>query len=130
MIRDKNLIMSENQAITTTAASTNVLDLGETKRGDGNPLYVDVTVTTTLASGTSIKADLEHCDTAGGTYTVAMGGPVVLTAAAVAGKKLLSGALPLGLKKFVRINYTVSGTYDAGKVTAEIMGHPSTAVQA
>lgn len=105
--------------MTTTAASTNAIDIGlaTPNIGDGTPKRVEVIVNTTFAGGTSIKATLEE-SADDSTYTTLLDSPVVLTAAALKGKKLLSVPLPTQHKRYLRINYTVVGTMTAGKVDA------------
>ncbi|MAE50080.1 hypothetical protein CMI48_04620, partial [Candidatus Pacearchaeota archaeon] len=62
MILDKENLYSDDQALTTTADSTNVLDLGVANRGPGNPMLILIQVTTTFAGGTDVTIDLETDD--------------------------------------------------------------------
>ena len=59
MITDKLLRVSEDQAITTTAFSTDTIDLGIARDvGEGTALYMNFAVTTALANGTSVKFEV------------------------------------------------------------------------
>ena len=50
MITDALLRVSEDQALTTTAVSTNTVDLSVARdMGEGTPLYMNFAVTTALA---------------------------------------------------------------------------------
>lgn len=125
MILDAQLAMSNAQAITTTASSTNVIDLGQ----GGDPLCVDmyyhlmVDVTCTAGGAATVKFDLETSDDESfstGTkilYSV----PATAVASLTAGKHLADIKLPFGLKRFVRTNYIVAtGPLTAGKFSAYI----------
>ena len=55
MITDKLLRVSEDQAVTTTAVSTNTVDLGVARDvGEGTALYMNFALTEAFANGTSI----------------------------------------------------------------------------
>lgn len=123
MILDKNMEFSDAQAVTASAASTNVVDTGiaNANLGDGRPKRVEAVVNTDFATCDSIKFTLQECDTVGGSYTTLLDGVAVLVAAAVSGKKLFSGALPTQHKRFLRGYYTIAGSNaTAGKVDAFI----------
>lgn len=58
-IEDLQLMLSNDQAVTATAASTNYIDLGAARNiGIGEDMYVVFTVTTTTQSGGSTTLDL------------------------------------------------------------------------
>ena len=59
MITDKLLRVSEDQAVTATAVSTNTIDLGVARDiGEGMDLYMVFTVTETFATLTSLTIDV------------------------------------------------------------------------
>ena len=59
MITDKLLRVSEDQALTTTAVSTDTVDLVHARDiGEGTSLYMNFAVTTALAGGTSVKFEV------------------------------------------------------------------------
>jgi len=123
-MQDTELIFSADQALTTTAVGTNVIDTGVADRssGAGTPVYLMCRVgSTALASGTSVTLSLQHSDAAGSGYTDAIVTPAIVTASLTAGAWLLQCPLPTivageRLKRYLGVNYTISGTYDAGTV--------------
>ena len=123
MFIDKQLLLSEDQAITTTARSTNVINLGAAGVGRGEPIEVLCQVTTTFAGGTSIIAALMTDSDA----TIATGGVVLVQTAAIAAASLVAGyqfrlsTLGVGALQYIDINYTVSGTFTSGKLTAGLI---------
>jgi hypothetical protein len=138
MILDTENLFSDDQAITTTAISDNVIDLQSASiltsqdapsginigPGEGNFVEIIVQVTTNFANGTNIVAALENDDDVTfGSPTVIATGTTVLTADAVAGKQLLAlRVLPTDLtERYIAIRYTVSGTHNAGTVTAGVV---------
>lgn len=76
----------------------------------GRPLYVVVNVDDDddAAAGDGYTIELMHCDTTDGTYTVAMAKEVPLSEI-VTGRYVWKAALPIGLKKFVKIRFTPNG---------------------
>ncbi len=61
MITDKLLRVSEDQALTTTAVSTDTIDLSVARdMGEGGDLFMNFAVTTALAGGTSVKFESNH----------------------------------------------------------------------
>ncbi len=124
MIRDELQMMSDDQAVTVTAPSTDVLDLGVVNPNQGHaPAWVVVEVTTAFANATSMIATLQESATEGSGYqdtTPENVGETVLEAALIVGNRLLYCALPDVHLRFLRINYTVNGTHNAGAVDAYV----------
>ena len=123
MIRDAILILSENQAITDTAASTNEIDFGAASLdiGQGNPIYLELWLDTGFTtSANTLTVTLEDSPD-GTTYTSRM---TIL--AATATSSLLTAdvgllrkfSLPNDLARYIRLYYTVSTTLATGKVNA------------
>jgi hypothetical protein len=118
MYIDKDTLMSEDQAVTTTATSTNVLDLGAME-GHGNPIPLLVQVTQTFATCTSVTFALTECATADGSFTVKAQSGAIAVADLVAGKQVLFGIVPKDTERYLKMSYTVAGSAaTAGKVTA------------
>ena len=119
MITDALNTFSNNQVLTGSAASTNVIDLGplsssNTTRdiGKGEPVKVFASVgATNLAGGTSLQATLETSLTEGSGYTVIASGPVVPLAQLTAGARLLAMSVPQGVQRYLRIGYVAVGTF-------------------
>lgn len=119
MIFDKENLMSEDQALTTTAVSENVIDLGLTEMGEGEPIEIIVQVTADLATGTSVQIDLETDDNASFSSAVVLqASGVIATASLKAGYRFTFSILPQDAERYIRLNYVIIGTFDAGTVTA------------
>lgn len=119
-IFDNELMFSEAQAVTATAASTTVIDCGQdiltTGLNGAMNLFVLVVPVADFGGEGSVQVALEHCDTKDGTFT-----PVATlpdTAAASFKRALIP--MPLEHKRFLRLNFTVTGTVTGGKLTAGI----------
>ena len=126
MITDKLLRVSEDQAITTTAFSTDTIDLGVARDvGEGTALYMNFAVTTALANGTSVTFEVVTSANANlSSPTVVGSSDAVLTAALTVGKNVVVRINPdiAGKgKRYLGARYTVAGTFNAGKVTADVV---------
>ena len=126
MITDKLLRVSEDQAITTTAFSTDTIDLGTARDiGEGTALYMNFAVTTALANGTSVKFEVVTSANANLSSPVVVGSSdAILTAALTVGKNVVVRINPdiAGKgKRYLGARYTVAGTFNAGKVTADVV---------
>ena len=126
MITDALLRVSEDQALTTTAVSTNTVDLSVARDiGEGTPLYMNFAVTTALANGTSVKFEVVISDNANLSSPVVVGSSdAILTAALTVGKNVVVRINPdiAGKgKRYLGARYTVAGTFNAGKITADVV---------
>ena len=126
MITDKLLRVSEDQAITTTAFSTDTIDLSVARDvGEGTALYMNFAVTTALANGTSVKFEVVSSANANlSSPTVIGSSDAILTAALTVGKNVVVRINPdiAGKgKRYLGARYTVAGTFNAGKVTADVV---------
>ena len=125
MLFDKETMFSDDQAVTTTASSTNVYDFG----ADGDD-YANVglrravircQVTETFAGGTSLQVQVRTGATTSPT-TVVVSSAAIVTASLVAGYQFqISVPLPRQLLRYMDLNYVVVGTHTAGKITAGLM---------
>ena len=125
MITDKLLRVSEDQAVTSTAVSTDTIDLGVARdMGEGTPLYMNFAVTTAMTGGTSIKFEVITSAAANlGSPTVIGSSDAILTAALTLGKNIVVRLNPdiAGKgQRYLGARYTVSGTYNGGKITADV----------
>lgn len=125
MIIDKHLELSDAQTITTTAVSTNVIDVGgEYNAHEMNDLKVVLNLDeafTAAGAATLTIAIQESADEAFSApvaYTLESALPV----AGLLKDKQYVHNLPLALsKKYIRMNYTVAtGPMTAGKISAFI----------
>ena len=126
MITDKLLRVSEDQALTTTAVSTNTIDLSVARdMGEGTDLYMNFAVTTALANGTSVKFEVITSASANlGSPTVIGSSDAILTAALTVGKNVvvrLNPEIAGKGQRYLGARYTIAGTFNAGKVTADVV---------
>lgn len=118
MILDADLVFSNKQAVTTTATSTNEIDLGAAGDAIGQELTIHVVVDTAFATLTSLTVSLET-STDGSTWTTVLSGPAVPRASLTKGANIFCVRVPQGLSRYVRMKYAVGGSNaTAGKVTA------------
>lgn len=143
MILDRTLLFSEGQAITASAASTNVVDLGETGKpvgasanlvreiGFGNDVEMVCTVVESFDKLTSLTISIQVDDNAAfaSPTTVWTSVAYPLSQLATGAKFLLPDEIPAGVnERYMRLYYTVAGTTpDAGKITAGVVAGRQTA---
>jgi len=133
MILSQNLLLSDDQAITATAVSTNVIDLGVPQApyggnalnqdvGKGTPVPILIQVTEQFDNLTSLTIALEVSDAANLSSSVVLNTQTIVLADLVTGKQTFMQYLPNGVdKRYLGVRYTVTGTAPtAGKVTAGI----------
>lgn len=136
MIFDRQNLLSDAQAITATAASTNVIDLGPINAGfprdvgKGKDTPIRIQVVQGFNNLTSLQFDLQVADDAAFTQnvTTVWTSGAVLLALLIAGYVAVLEDLPRRAnRRFMRLNYTVVGTAPTlGQVTAGItMGNQS-----
>ncbi|GGE55686.1 hypothetical protein GCM10007276_35950 [Agaricicola taiwanensis] len=143
MIFDKTTLFSDAQAVTASAASTHVVDLGATDRvlgasanlrrdiGRGTPVPLSVQVVEDFAGLTSLTVAIQTSDDAAfgsGVTTHASSGAVPvaeLKAGWTSTLHYMPPAGPEGMKRYLRLNYTVAGSNaSSGKITAGVtFGH-------
>ena len=119
MLLDQNGIFSEQQAISATAASTNVVDLkagGNTARG---ALYFAAVVDAKFTGTTgTLTLSLQTANNSNFSDAVTLfSAPFDMSLLGVDGQLLCSVPMPQGLKRYVRVYYTVSDV-SGGKISA------------
>ena len=128
-IIDKALQISNAQAVTATAVSTDVIDAGATKNpaigrdlGGGTQLFLEVTVGATFTAagaGTLTIALQDSADNA--TFADVLTTPALALAALTVGQRFYI-PLPAKMRRYIRANYTVgTGPMTAGSVSAQIV---------
>jgi len=126
MITDAFLRVSTAQAVTTTAVSTDKIDLSQAREiGEGADVYFVFTVGTAFAGGTSITFQVVTDDNAAlSSPTVIAATSAIVTTSLTAGAQFVVAIPPqiasLG-ERYLGAQYTVSGTYTAGTVTADVV---------
>ncbi|MBI1359869.1 MAG: hypothetical protein GC155_06235 [Alphaproteobacteria bacterium] len=123
---DSRLVMSDEQAITGTAASTSHIDLGADRNiGAGEPLWWVVFCSEDFTLLTSLSMSLESDDNSSFSSPVAKLTESKTLAQLAAGVRVVAQRLPDGLERYIRSKYTVTGTDpDAGKLTSCIAKAP------
>ncbi|GHC97636.1 Bbp16 family capsid cement protein [Novosphingobium pokkalii] len=140
MIIDNSLLLSDAQAVTASAASANVIDLGTTGTpyganaallrdlGRGPEVDLAVTVTQAFAGLTSLQVSVQVSpDNA--TWTTVSSGAVVPLASLAAGYQFkVPGSIEEGVNaRYLRLYYTVGGSNaTAGKITAAVVASRQT----
>jgi len=138
MIMDATGQFSNAQAITASAASTNLIDLGAGSRaggtgnkgaGRGTPIPLTINVVEAFATLTSLAISVQTDDNAAFSsaktvwtspaYTLAE-----LNLALTGDQTLLPDSLPISVEeRYVRLYYTVGGSNaTTGKITAGVVG--------
>lgn len=111
MILDNELIFSKKQAITATATSTNSINTGSAGVGAGRQLPVFLVVTEDFNNLDSLNVALQESSDDGDTDSFAdVLSKSIGSADLVAGKELYLFDIPPGTEKYLRLNYTVSGS--------------------
>jgi len=129
MILDKMLELSDKQAITATAVSTNVIDAGGTRAanigrdiGAGTALFAALTINTTLAAAgaATLRLTLQDSDD-NVTFVDRVSTADLAIADLTAGKKQFL-PIPPGMRRYIRGNYTVgTGPFTGGTVSLHIV---------
>lgn len=137
MIFDLTTLLSNAQAITATAVSTNVIDLSPRATGivrdigKGNPIPLLIQVVETFNTLTSLAIALQvDEDSAFGSPKTVWSTSVVL-ADLIAGKVIVPEYITRGTdERYMRLQYSVTGTNPTlGKITAGVtMGNQSATV--
>ena len=118
MLLDQNGVLSEKQAVTTTAASTNTVDLTAAGNFVPGALFALCRVDVDFATLTSLTVSLETAANSNFSDATELASATFLAAALTAGKQLLAVAIPVGVKRYLRAKYTVTGdAATAGKVS-------------
>jgi hypothetical protein len=136
MIFYATTLFSNAQAITATAASTNIIDLGATGTvfgaaaaivrdiGKGREIAIRASVVESFNNLTSLTIGVETDDNAGfaSAKTVWTSPAYALADLATGAKLLLPDELPVGTdERYLRLKYTVAGTAPTlGKITAGV----------
>lgn len=128
MILDAKNLFSDQQAVTATARSTNVIDMVAASRdlGVGEQLFVALTVQQTFAAAgaATLTVTLETDDNAGFSSTAVIASTAAIPKATlVAAMDPIYIPLPPGAwERYVSVNYTVAtGPFTAGTISAHLV---------
>lgn len=125
MLYDKQNLFSDNQAITTTANSENVVcfaagPIKEVAAGEAIPLRVQVTQDFAGLTSLAVSVETAATEDFAGAETLATSGAIA-AADLKAGFVFPINYIPVGNLGYMRLKYTVSGTATAGKITAGVV---------
>ena len=125
MLFDKEALFSDNQAVTATAVSKNVVCMAKGSLKEvalGSPIPMAIQVTEDFAGLTDLTVTIETASDEAFSEAVAL-----TTTGAIAGADLKAGYtfainfVPKGNLGYMRAKYTVNGTATAGKITAGVV---------
>ena len=125
MIFDKELMFSEDQVITASAASTNHIDLGE--GGDqslGEPIILHCQVTedfSTSTGSTLVVSVQESAATSFSSPTTLATSETATTTDLKAGYVFKLGHMPSHDARYLRLYYTAATSFSSGKLTAGLI---------
>ena len=114
----KTLLLAEEQAVTEGVAGKvdNVAAVVKAGGDDYSTMWVAVIVKTALTGSGSVDAILQTSDDATFSTSTALH-TISLSAANGVKGAVFAYRLPLGLKKYTRVYFDVTGTVTAGKIT-------------
>jgi len=124
---DNDALLSDDQAITATAASTNVFTVHPSGGDHGKCVpgaKLAIRVTETFATLTSLTIALETDDNSGfsSAKTLHSTGAITLAGGGLAAGSVYDVTIPVGCEEYLRLNYTVGGSNaTAGKITAGLV---------
>ena len=124
MLLDQQALFSAAQAITATAASTNVIDTGSNKDvGKYGDIPLLIQVVEGFNNLTSLTVPVQPDDNSAFSSAADVLSMTIPLASLVLGYKSPVITLPMKMERYIRLNYTVTGTAPTtGKVTAGITG--------
>jgi hypothetical protein len=135
MIFDQQTLLSDAQAITADAASTNVIDLGpigtglvrDIGKGKQIPLLIQIVEAFNNLTSMTFALQVDNDEAFGSPTTVWVSGAILL-ADLIVGKVIVPEYIPRGTnERYMRLYYDITGTAPTlGKVTAGVtMGNQS-----
>lgn len=124
MLLDQQALFSAAQAITATAASTNVIDTGSNKDvGKYGDIPLLIQVVEGFNNLTSLTVTVQTDDNSAFSSAADVLSMTIPLASLVLGYKSPVITLPMKMERYIRLNYTVTGTAPTtGKVTVGITG--------
>jgi len=129
MILDSEFEFSDDQAITATAVSTNVIDLGTGRdMSAGEPVNLNIQVTEAFDNLTSLQVEVQQdADAAFSNPTVIAKSEDAALADLKPGYVFNLRHLPSNSERYLRLNYVVTGTNPTtGKVASGVVNAQQT----
>lgn len=122
MILDEQNIFSDNQKITASCESTNVLNFGKRELAFGTPVELFIQASETFNNLTSLTISVQTSDDEAFSAPVDLIEQTMLLDELKAGSVSTIKFLPKGNLGFMRLYYTVAGTQPTtGKIVAGIV---------
>lgn len=121
MILDEQNLFSDNQKITASCASDNILDFGNREIAFGTPVELYIQITEDFDTLTSLKIALETSGSESFTTAVELISQTIPLADLKKGAVSTIKFIPKGNLGYIRLYYTVTGTApDKGSIFAGI----------
>lgn len=117
MLLDQNAMMSDKQAVTASAASENIIDLGAAGNAVPGALFAVCRTDEAFSGVTQLKVSLQTDDSSAFSAAEELMTASFVQADLQGTKNLFALALPNGAKRFLRAYYTVTGSGTAGKLS-------------
>ncbi len=119
MLIDKTVMFSDAQALRATGASTNTVDLSAAGNAGPGRLVLIAHADTAFAGATQVVCALQTSDKGDFSAGVVTLASVTLGATELADteKNLFALGIPAGMKRYLRMYYTVTGTVTAGAIS-------------
>lgn len=126
MLLDYLTVLSDAQTITTSAASTNIIDTGAAGdallAGPGAMCQFLIDTTITSSQSISVTFDLQTATDSAFTSPVTLASSGAISRATlVAGNVPFQPVIPVGCLRYLRAYYTSNGTIQNGKVDARVV---------
>lgn len=124
---DNEMLFSNNQKLTASAASTNIVKLASTENGltevaFGKSIPLLIQVTEDFNNLTSLKVGVQTSDDEDFSSPTTLVEATLELASLKAGKKFPIKEIPAGNKGYARLYYTVTGTTPTtGAITAAVV---------
>ena len=118
MLLDKQNLFSDNQAITATCYSTNVIKTGSY---DVSYIPIIIQVVEDFTGLSSLTVEIETSATSAFSSSTSLVASTLLLAKLKAGARFPIAYLPKGNLGYMRIKYTVVGTGTGGKIVAGVV---------
>ena len=112
MIIDKELQFSDGQEVTATGVSTNTVDVGAGDLG-ASPLELVVLSGAEATGSGSLVVGLETSDKPDTGFSALVASRSLAAADLKAGASVLPVQVPRGAKRYLRLNYAITGTLKA-----------------
>lgn len=123
MFIDRQNLVSDAQALTVTAASTDFIDLGQERRlGIGEPMCVVISADVALAGTTpTFVATLQSDDNTSFSSAASLAVSPTFSSFAAGAKYVLPIPPGIATERYIRVNYTLGGTTPTITVTTAVM---------